>query len=116
METVKIGRFAKIFAEEINKSATVQKYVGEVSEKDIWLIHKPATFRIFDFLYSNNPAVLFFGKFFYLFTKPQDIIDKYSIEKSHERFKEANKKRGRAKADRNKYDKKLWSAHLGTNI
>ncbi len=81
-----------MFANELNKSKVVQSYIGPISKGNIHLLHSMVHFTWLHVLYSHFPTKLNFGKFFYLFTKTQETIDKYQIDNYYKLRKERVKK------------------------
>jgi len=100
--------YNKLFAEELNKNYKVKKIIGEISPKDIHLLHYAIQYTWVRLLYEHFPTVLNFGKYFYVFTKSQILLDKFEINNYHKMRKE-NKRKPSEHPDR----VKKWTKHLG---
>ncbi len=98
-----------MFADELNKSKVVQDYIGPINKKDIHLLHSVVHFTWLHVLYSSFPTVLNFGKYFYIFTKHQYLLDMYKIE-NYQKL-ERERKAKYAKRPRNS-KKEKWAKHL----
>ena len=93
-----IKDYNQLFADELNKSKVVQSYIGPIKPNDMHKLHSVIQFTWLHTLYSYFPTVLNFGKYFYIFTKHQRILDKYEISNYHKMTKE---RKARAKLNSN---------------
>lgn len=66
-------------------------------------------------LYSAFPTVLNFGKYFYIFTKHQRLLDLYKIENYHKMKKERRAKNAKRTFSQAHIDKQLATTRLLNN-
>ncbi len=64
-----IKEFNQLFVDELNNTPMMVNYLGEITEKEVNLMHRAFHLRIVRYIYSHFPARLDFGHYFHIFSK-----------------------------------------------
>lgn len=99
--------YNKLFADELNKNTQITRLIGKIKPVDIHLLHNVIQYTWVRLLYEHFPTILNFGKYFYVFTKRQELLDKFDINKY---IKPRRKKKLKTK-ESEAFGKK-WSTHI----